>query len=201
MSYLVCEKCSGRYKLKKNETIDDFEGCECGGKLKYVQNPNTDPDEELDSINKVKVDNIKNNETNSNTGEDKTLKESKNSNELIRAIAIIIGILIVLIPAFLFVNQDYSLLLLIIGGFVTSFIAGGKNEDGAINGAIIGLTAGFILLVFKGNFVFSNDIAGDIGVIIYEMLGVLLLLVLFSLVGGIIGTLTRNYLFKSNIIK
>ena len=33
--YLICEKCSGYYKLQKGESLEDFEACECGGKLKF----------------------------------------------------------------------------------------------------------------------------------------------------------------------
>lgn len=40
MGYLVCEKCGGYYELQENESINDFQSCECGGKLKYVKNLN-----------------------------------------------------------------------------------------------------------------------------------------------------------------
>ena len=33
--YLICEECSGYYKLEKGESLEDFESCECGGKLKF----------------------------------------------------------------------------------------------------------------------------------------------------------------------
>ncbi len=36
MDYLVCEKCAGYYELQKGESPEDFESCQCGGKLKYV---------------------------------------------------------------------------------------------------------------------------------------------------------------------
>jgi zinc-ribbon domain len=36
MGYLVCDDCGGYYELKEGESIDDFEGCSCGGKFKYV---------------------------------------------------------------------------------------------------------------------------------------------------------------------
>lgn len=223
MSYLVCKKCSGHYKLKKGETPYDFESCECGGELKHVQSFNTHLDEKLDAINEINIcpecgteniintnhclscsksiNDIENYETISDTGEKETLKESENSNNLIRAIGITTGILIVLIPTFLFVNHDYSLLLLVIGGFASSFITGGKNEDGALNGAFVGLIAGFLLLIFKGNFGFSYDISFDIEIIIDEIIGILLLFVIFSFIGGIIVILTRNYLSKTNINK
>ena len=34
MTYLVCEKCGGYYELKSGESADDFDKCNCGGKLK-----------------------------------------------------------------------------------------------------------------------------------------------------------------------
>ncbi len=34
--YLICEKCNGYYELQPGESLDDFETCECGGKLKNV---------------------------------------------------------------------------------------------------------------------------------------------------------------------
>lgn len=39
--YLVCEKCGGYYKLQPGESPEDFSDmCECGGKLKFVQELN-----------------------------------------------------------------------------------------------------------------------------------------------------------------
>ena len=35
LGYLKCEKCGGYYELKEGESPEDFEECECGGKLKY----------------------------------------------------------------------------------------------------------------------------------------------------------------------
>lgn len=37
MSYMQCEKCGKRRELKKGESPDDFDYCECGGELKYVK--------------------------------------------------------------------------------------------------------------------------------------------------------------------
>ena len=36
MGYLICEKCGGYYKLEKGESPEDFEACNCGGILSYV---------------------------------------------------------------------------------------------------------------------------------------------------------------------
>lgn len=35
--YLECEKCGGYYKLQPGESPEDFSKCQCGGKLKYVE--------------------------------------------------------------------------------------------------------------------------------------------------------------------
>lgn len=39
MGYLICTKCKGYYKLGEGESPKDYIGkCECGGKLRYVEN-------------------------------------------------------------------------------------------------------------------------------------------------------------------
>ena len=38
MGYLVCDKCGGYYKLQEGKSAEDFETCQCGGKLRYVDN-------------------------------------------------------------------------------------------------------------------------------------------------------------------
>lgn len=35
MGYIICEKCGGYYELQPGEHPDDFDRCDCGGKLKY----------------------------------------------------------------------------------------------------------------------------------------------------------------------
>ncbi|MBZ2165910.1 zinc ribbon domain-containing protein [Methanobacterium spitsbergense] len=37
MGYLICNKCGGYYELKKGESIDDFDICECGGKFTFIE--------------------------------------------------------------------------------------------------------------------------------------------------------------------
>jgi hypothetical protein len=36
--YLICESCMGYYKLRKDESLEDFDRCQCGGQLKYIDN-------------------------------------------------------------------------------------------------------------------------------------------------------------------
>ncbi len=40
MSYLKCDKCGGYYELQEGESADDFNSCECGGKLKEIESIN-----------------------------------------------------------------------------------------------------------------------------------------------------------------
>ena len=35
LGYLICEKCGGYYELQPGESPEDYEQCQCGGKLEY----------------------------------------------------------------------------------------------------------------------------------------------------------------------
>ena len=140
------------------------------------------------------------NRKNKSSKDQETVNNSKmHNNLLLRAIAIIVGIFIVLVPTFLFTNSNYSLILLLIGGIVTSLIAKGKSEDGAINGFIMGFIAALLLLIFKGNYLYidSPGIISNIWTFFSEMGGAILILALFGLLGGIIGVLIRDLLIKN----
>ncbi len=218
MSYLICEKCGGYYKLKKGEKPNDFKTCECGGSLRYVQNFNAHFDEELDPINEFNIcpdcgtesfaaekyckscgkmiKNTKNKENDSSDA-DKNVTKVKSNKWLFRAVAIIVGTLIVVIPTFLFTSSNYVLLLLLIGGIVASLIAGGKSEDGAINGIVVGVIAALLILIFRGNFIFVDDTLFNIEIFLFEMSGAILILALFGLIGGVIGIYIMDILIKT----
>ncbi len=34
--YIMCKSCGGYYKLKEDESLDDFGACRCGGELEYA---------------------------------------------------------------------------------------------------------------------------------------------------------------------
>lgn len=53
--YLVCNSCSGYYKLKDNEHPHDFEECECGNSLEYYEN--IEVSESSDFLNSNKTTN------------------------------------------------------------------------------------------------------------------------------------------------
>ena len=38
MGYLNCKKCGGYYELQEGESPKDFDKCQCGGDLKYIEN-------------------------------------------------------------------------------------------------------------------------------------------------------------------
>lgn len=37
IGYLLCDKCGGYYELQLGESQEDYEQCQCGGKLEYIQ--------------------------------------------------------------------------------------------------------------------------------------------------------------------
>lgn len=53
MGYLICDNCGGYYELQKGESTEDFESCECGGKLKYVETINGLIKQDDTNLNKV----------------------------------------------------------------------------------------------------------------------------------------------------
>jgi hypothetical protein len=54
MAYLVCENCGGYYELKNGELADNFEKCECGGKLNFVEK--IDPNSFMSKTEKSDID-------------------------------------------------------------------------------------------------------------------------------------------------
>ncbi|MGZ7046727.1 MAG: hypothetical protein ACXVHP_00400 [Methanobacterium sp.] len=210
MDYLMCEKCGGHYKLKEGESPDDFVSCECGGKLKYMQDFNMHFDDELDPINEFTICPNCGKEILSSeklckscskevkdTKSDKS-KKAKNYSEtkklIIMITGIIFGSLIVLIPTLLLYDQNYVLMLLIIGGLLASLLVGQSNEERILTGALVGLIAGLIVLIFSSNIEYNNNLS-IFGFFIFEMVGPLLVLIVFGLIGGIIDISIR-YLFS-----
>lgn len=88
--YLVCDDCGGYYELKREESPQDFEACECGGKLKHTKKLETIPEDTdetndksntADTISEEDTDNadtvkVSETEVTADTG-DETAKDSK----------------------------------------------------------------------------------------------------------------------------
>lgn len=72
--YLICEKCDGYYKLQDNESPDDFESCQCGGKLIHKSNYQYLPLDQIEDINKDEIQRRK-------SKEGKLFVKSENLNE------------------------------------------------------------------------------------------------------------------------
>jgi hypothetical protein len=197
MSHLVCKKCGGRYKLKDGESPEDFKSCQCGGNLNYVQNFNSHIDEEMDPLNEINICPDCYTEAPSSekhlSSSKENLKEFDTQKVIMRILAVITGILIVLILQLLLVNQNYALVLIVIGGLIASLVAS-NDEERALNGIIVGIIAGLILLIFRSNITFSSEIS-YFNVFVFEMIGPLIILALFGLFGGLINILMR-YLFS-----
>lgn len=64
MDYLVCDDCGGYYELKPGESPEDFDRCECGGKLKHTQILTPNKFDKVDGHNKVSRSSILNNNRN-----------------------------------------------------------------------------------------------------------------------------------------
>ena len=86
--YLECEKCQGYYELQPGESPEDFDKCQSGGKLKYIQMLSTNKFDKID-------DNIMNKRTSI------TLNEKRN--------LLIIILLAIWIAAIPFVIYSHSL--------------------------------------------------------------------------------------------
>lgn len=92
MGYLVCDKCGGYYELKEGEKPEDFsDKCECGGKLRYVENLNeTKPVPPITHI-KDSAKEINNNE------KDKGEKKDNNSSSWLGlGVACCVGLILII---------------------------------------------------------------------------------------------------------
>ncbi len=184
MDYLVCKKCKGYYELMEGESPKDFDKCQCGGELNYV---------ETADVNSV------------------LLKKSKlSSNCIIRIVGVLFGSSIMLIPyylyspfptspSFVFINID-SFLLWGVGGFAAAFIAGEKMMDGAADGLYSAMISGlmviiiFYILLTNG---FNNSSLID-NIAFFAILSLLYMLIpgICGIIGGLIGISIRTVLNK-----
>jgi len=201
MGYLRCDSCQGYYELKTDESPEDFiNKCECGGNLKYIESldleeESTGPEESHDSRE--------------HTEATKTFTlESSNAGEVpksdTRIIRLALGVLIVLIPNFLFASSSniiffaFSGIPLILGGFISSiFIEKSEFKDGILNGARVGLFSGiiylFISLIISVVYnAFPSNIASATGFFVLSFL----LLILLTSIGGFLAIGTRQLILK-----
>ena len=187
MGYLVCERCGGCYELKPGESPEDFEKCECGGTLHFV--------EKLDQ----NVENPVKNRNKDNSTDSKT----KSSKKIIIT-GLTFGTLIMLIPYIIFSGSLYvfgnwlALVLWVIAGFITAYITNGKLKSGIVNGFLIAVLSGVVFLIVSiilSNDMFvglGSDLVYDFGFLIGRFILCMLIPAVFSIIGGVLGVFIHS---------
>ena len=184
MGYLKCKKCGGYYELQEEEFSKDFDKCQCGGDLRYIENI----DEHLNLLKKFNL-------------------STKN---IIRISGILFGASIMLIPYYLYspaptsstfvlINVD-SFILWVGGGLTAAFIASGKIINGASNGLYSAIISGLIVIIIFYILLtndFNNTSPLD-NIAFFAVLSLVYILIpgIFSIIGGLIGISIRTILTK-----
>lgn len=205
MSYLVCENCGKNYELNEGKSSFNYDKCECGGKLTYVN-----------SLNKNKI--LKSYPSLEKVCSNCGAKIPRGSNECYNCankftdetqgirgvswlgVAVGFGFLMTTIMiiglAYFGTNipqrpEDFPTkfimvlivtipVMTVISGMISSYIGGSvKMKDGIINGGLVGVVLGIVAGVTSGSIAFLDVIA------IFGSLSVL---------GGIFGTLLKRRL-------
>ncbi len=184
MGYLVCKKCDGYYKLREEESPKDFVQCQCGGELRYIENIN----DSKNLLNGFKL-------------------SSKN---MIRIVGVLYGASIMLIPYYLYspapssalfvLNSANSFILWGVGGLAAAFIAGGRIINGVSNGLYSAITSGLLVIIIFYLLLANNFNNPDLtdNIAFFAALTIIYVLIpgVFSVIGGLIGLLTRVSLNK-----
>lgn len=163
MGYLVCNKCGGTYELQEGESADDFDKCECGGKLNYkesiVSTPVSPKEKNIINCPKCGHENLNNVKFCGSCGEN-LIKEKTNFKSLFKTLnfdIILIGslltiLLLILSKILLFdivtgqepvTNNEksaYTLIYFIIimmGSFIPGILKKIDYKIAALHGAII----------------------------------------------------------------
>lgn len=172
--YLLCTKCGEHYELKDDETPKEYAKCECGGKFEYKK--------------PVKSD--------------KKSEDLDNSSIRIRIIAILSGTIILFLFSLFFNGEVHFSIIL--AGFITSFIAGGRYKDGIFNCAVASLIGGILILISSsylgysvGYFGYSIDNMTNMAAYAYGFIqdGIA------CVIGGIIGIYIKNRRRDKGVLK
>ena len=181
MGYLKCTKCEGYYQLPDEESPEDYDQCQCGGTLEYV-----------DEIQNQKLS-------------DKLL----DALNFRRIVGVITGAAVILVSFLIYspdpyastfvYNNNISFYLWGVGGFIAALISGGNIRSGASNGFYAASVSGLlVILVFYyiiNTFGISEPTLPDTFAFL-AALGAIYLLIpsLFSMIGGLIASLSRRIL-------
>lgn len=153
MGYLICEKCEGYYQLQEKEDPEDFESCECGGKLIFVENLIDYYGENLDE-SLIKKDSEQILESDSANVKLPVLK-------LINLKALFLGgVIWVALDALLYGVSTYSISGLalvslvaaqLFAGMTTGYISGRLYKSGILNSFIVGIFFAAVLFLLRSN--------------------------------------------------
>lgn len=193
MGYLICEKCGGYYELQEGESIDDFQGCECGGKFRYAEN--------IDDLDQ---------ESNTESNKSSSKKRFNLVNGLNKR-AILIGLIFGIVFGVILFFRNSSIfvwgLITLISGSLTGYLAGGTNRTGMKNGfmgsfgTLIVAIAIFIVSLINpslyGTLVFMPYI------LTYPVLWIVAIISvgIIGLIGGLVGSIISTILNKKDNVK
>lgn len=179
MGYLICDQCKGYYELKEGESPGDFDCCQCGGKLNYV-----------DKLDK-------------HSAEEKKLEIS---GTVQRVAGIFIGALIMITAFYInspdttsasFVyNSNLSFYIWFIGGVVAALIGGGNIKSSVGNGFYAAALSGVLVIVMfydLANNTFTGPTFGDNAALFAGLFLIYALVpAVFSMLGGLVAGLARS---------
>lgn len=182
MGYLICDDCAGYYELQEGEYPEDFDRCQCGGRLEYA-------DERTDL-----------------TFKDKILSHIN----IKRIGAVIVGGLIMLLSFYLFspdpysanfvYNNNLSFYIWFAGGVMAALIAGGNIRSGASNGFYSAAISGLLIILYyylMVNNYFSNPVMADNLAFFAALCAVYVFIpAVFSVFGGLIAIIARKAFTK-----
>ncbi len=190
-SYLVCERCNDYYKLRKDESPEDFRDvCKCGGSLKLIQELNNHIPDEPNVCPKCGKENVKTSRLCVFCG--KTLKSDHTSNKGIKWVPICYGSLVsilITLPLSLYVHftnmTDTNIPFFIIA-FMSPFVGGliaahssNAYKNGLLNG-IFPISLLIILMLILG-VIFPSKVGLDTYLRIFTPF------ILFGVIGSLIG--------------
>lgn len=174
MGYLKCDKCGGYYELKPGESLSDFEKCQCGGKLQYVENKD------------YKI-------------EDPVKTENKEDSLKIKVLGLGVGSIVMLVPYMLFPGSLYvfmnwiSLAVWVIAGLIAVYVLNGNLRKGIKNGFVIAALSGIVaiftlvLTVPAKTTGLSFNLAYDFGFFLGDAILYIFTPAIFSIIGGILA--------------
>lgn len=183
MGYLICNKCGGYYELQEGEYPENFDRCQCGGNLGYVEEIKDSKSSRklLSSLNTRRISGI-----------------------VIGAAVMLVSFLISspdpLSPSFAYYTAT-SFYIWGAGGVAAALIAGGNIRSGASNGFYAASISGLLVIMtyfymINPGYLTGSSLADSLA--FFAALCVVYLLIpgIFSMVGGLLVGIARKIMVK-----